>query len=79
MLARTKAATDTLKLWLFVRRFELLCFVSQRGLVHSFSSVSMRLRPKRTFCGVKCFGDSHTNLFSSLYLFFRETLTCYNL
>ncbi|KAL9267168.1 hypothetical protein AKJ16_DCAP02655 [Drosera capensis] len=75
MSARAKAATDTFKLWLLVRRFELLCFVSRRGLVHSFSSVSMRLRPERTCCGVKCFGDSHTNRFSSLYLFFRETLT----
>ncbi|KAG6672509.1 hypothetical protein I3843_16G063000 [Carya illinoinensis] len=74
-----------LKLWLFsVATFSalfaiffccmLLCFFRQRlNLV--YCSVSMRLRPKRTCSGVKCFGAFHIKRFFSLFLFLRGGLT----
>ncbi|KAK7280488.1 hypothetical protein RJT34_25552 [Clitoria ternatea] len=37
--------------------------------------VSMRLRPKRTCCGVKCFGGFLIQKFSFLFLFLRGDLT----
>ncbi|KGN45959.1 hypothetical protein Csa_005610 [Cucumis sativus] len=57
-----------------------LCFSSlllilgsfKQSLNLLFSSVSMRLRPKRTCSGVKCFGAFHIKRFSFLLLLFRK-------
>ncbi|TKY50827.1 hypothetical protein E2542_SST22333 [Spatholobus suberectus] len=38
-------------------------------------SVSMRLRPKRTCCGVECFGGFHIQRFSYLFIFLRGDFT----
>ncbi|KHN05571.1 hypothetical protein glysoja_035771 [Glycine soja] len=37
--------------------------------------VSMRLRPKRTCCGVECFGGFHIQRFSYLFIFLRGDFT----
>lgn len=52
-----------------------LCCSSQQSNNLGFSSVSMRLRPKRTCSGVECFGGFHIKRFIALFLFFRGTLT----
>ncbi|CAK9313631.1 unnamed protein product [Citrullus colocynthis] len=49
----------------------ILCSFKQ-SLNLVFSSVSMRLRPKRTCSGVKCFGAFHIKRFSFLLLLFRR-------
>ncbi|KAG2401191.1 uncharacterized protein HKW66_Vig0197730 [Vigna angularis] len=38
-------------------------------------SVSMRLRSKRTCCGVECYGCFHIQRFSYLFIFLRGDLT----
>ncbi|XP_047175826.1 uncharacterized protein LOC124843205 [Vigna umbellata] len=38
-------------------------------------SVSMRLRSKRTYCGVECYGCFHIQRFSYLFIFLRGDLT----
>lgn len=38
-------------------------------------SVSMRLRPKRTCCGVECYGGFHIQRFSYLFIFLRGDFT----
>lgn len=54
--------------------FMLLCrFCLRSNLVSS--SVSMRLRSKRTCSGVECFGGFHIKRFSNLFLFLRGGLT----
>ncbi|XP_022641487.1 uncharacterized protein LOC106769738 [Vigna radiata var. radiata] len=37
--------------------------------------VSMRLRSKRTCCGVECYGGFHIQRFSYLFIFLRGDLT----
>ncbi|CAN1181338.1 hypothetical protein LINPERPRIM_LOCUS6189 [Linum perenne] len=55
-------------------RYMLLCCSQQSSLLR-FASASMRLRPKRTSSGVKCFGGFHINRSSHLFLFLRGGLT----
>lgn len=73
-----------LQLWLFTITtlfvlfglcccMRLCCFRQRLNLV--LPSVSMRLRPKRTCSGVKCFGAFHIKRFSFLFLFLRGGLT----
>lgn len=58
-----------------VLSFMLLCFFEQ-SLNLGSQSVSMRLRSKRTCCGVKCFGGFHIKQrFIYLFLFLRGDFT----
>nr|POE69886.1 hypothetical protein CFP56_38094 [Quercus suber] len=69
-----------LQLWIFtiatfesVCCFTLCCLRQRLNLV--LSSVSMRLRLKRTCSGVECFAPFHIKRFSFLFLFLRGGLT----
>ncbi|PIN05231.1 hypothetical protein CDL12_22225 [Handroanthus impetiginosus] len=49
-----------------------LCCALQQSTHRFFPTVSMRLRPKRTCCGVECFGGYHINRLFNLFLFLRS-------
>ncbi|KAL6350983.1 hypothetical protein AAG906_031569 [Vitis piasezkii] len=57
----------------YVHCMLLLCLQQRTNLV--FPSISMRLRPRRTCSGVKCFGGFHIKRFFYRFLFLREALT----
>ncbi|OAY47310.1 hypothetical protein MANES_06G069000v8 [Manihot esculenta] len=54
--------------------YMLLCYLQHR-LNLWVAAASMRLRPKRTYSGVECFGGFHIKRFFYLFLFFRGDLT----
>ncbi|KAH0668600.1 hypothetical protein KY289_023093 [Solanum tuberosum] len=72
-----------LKLWVFVSSVIfglcmqqiLCCDHQQQGTTLFFTTVSMRLRPKRTCSGVVCFGGFHINRFLHPILLLRRPIT----
>lgn len=68
-----------LKLWISSSSYSVLLVISVLScmlLNLGSQSVSMRLRSKRTCCGVKCFGGFHIKQrFFYLFLFLRGDFT----
>ncbi|KAJ0683375.1 hypothetical protein HanPI659440_Chr16g0657631 [Helianthus annuus] len=57
-----------LKVWISFAVIYLCCF-TQQSSCFCLSSVSMRLRPKRTCSGFECFGCFHIQSFSKILKF----------
>ncbi|KAF8040242.1 hypothetical protein BT93_B2472 [Corymbia citriodora subsp. variegata] len=72
-LSSSAPSCSAYDLFITVACCALCCFWQRLNLVSS--SVSMRLRPKRSCSGEECFGGFHIKPFSNPFLFLMVVLT----